>query len=76
MRTTNTETKEGLPLLKDIPWLGRLFGSVENTTNKTELMLFITPHIVSNTSDSKFVTNQMKSRLTDLKDTLDLASDG
>jgi hypothetical protein len=31
--------------------------------NQTELMLFITPHIISNTDDSNFVTEQFKKKL-------------
>jgi len=31
----------------DIPGLGFLFQKSEKTTNKTDLMIFITPHIVT-----------------------------
>jgi general secretion pathway protein D len=37
-----------LPLLGDLPLLGRLFGSDRNETNKTEIVLLITPRIVRN----------------------------
>lgn len=63
MRTTETKTIEGIPFLMDIPFLGRLFSTYGTTTNKTELMLFITPHIISNTEDSNFVTEQFKNKL-------------
>jgi len=67
MRTTEQETVEGIPFLKDIPFLGRLFGTHVNTTTQTELMLFITPHIISNTKDSSFITEQFKGKLGGLK---------
>ena len=34
------------PLLGDIPYLGNLFKRTENTENKTELLIFITPSIL------------------------------
>ena len=66
MRTTTNETVTGIPLLKDIPLLGRLFSTTDESLNKTELMLFITPHIISNTGDSKSVTNHFRRRLGNL----------
>jgi general secretion pathway protein D len=67
MRTTAKETVSGVPLLKDLPYLGRLFGSKNITLNKTELMIFITPHVISNSDDSEFVTREFKKRLSNLK---------
>lgn len=37
-----------VPLLGDIPFLGRLFSSEGNNKSKTEIMLLITPHIIRN----------------------------
>ena len=66
IRTTKTDTVEGIPFLMDIPWLGRLFSTHSTAINQTELMLFITPHIISNTKDSNFVTEQFKKKLGNL----------
>jgi general secretion pathway protein D len=63
MRTTETDTVEGIPFLMDIPWLGRLFSTHATSINQTELMLFITPHIISNTDDSNFITKQFQNKL-------------
>lgn len=38
-----------VPLLGDIPYLGRLFKSTINTQNKTELLIFVTPKLVAET---------------------------
>jgi len=70
MRSTATETIEGIPWLKDIPYLGWLFSTRGTITKKTELMLFITPHIISNASDSNFITDQFKKKLGNLKEKL------
>ena len=42
-----TESDSGVPFLKDIPLLGWLFKSQSKRNNKTELLIFITPKIVS-----------------------------
>lgn len=45
---TRTEvTKSGIPVLKDIPLFGKLFTSYKNVQSKTELVVFLTPTIIS-----------------------------
>ena len=40
-------TVKKVPLLGDIPLLGRLFSSHDSEDVKSELIIFITPHIIS-----------------------------
>ncbi len=43
------QTRNGkIPLLGDLPLLGPLFRSRKKTTVRTELVVFVTPHIVTN----------------------------
>jgi type IV pilus assembly protein PilQ len=44
-QTKSTDTSK-VPLLGDIPVLGRLFSSKREVDNKTELLIFITPRIM------------------------------
>lgn len=44
---SDTENDQGVPFLKDIPLFGHLFKSSTKTKNKTELLIFITPKVVS-----------------------------
>ena len=67
IRTRTEDNVQGVPYLMDIPYIGELFKSTERIVEKTELMIFITPHIISNTDDSNFVTEQFKSKLYNLK---------
>ena len=67
IRTDITESSEGLPWLREIPFIGKLFGTESRETKKTELMIFITPHIISNDEDSEFVTDQFRKRLGNIK---------
>jgi general secretion pathway protein D len=44
--------ESGIPLLKDIPWLGNLFKSSRRETSESELFLFLTPHIIATDDDA------------------------
>ncbi|MGQ9610300.1 MAG: secretin N-terminal domain-containing protein [bacterium] len=46
-----TETNNKVPILSSLPFIGRLFQRKEANSGKTELMVFITPHIISNPED-------------------------
>ncbi|MFC1594313.1 type IV pilus secretin PilQ [Candidatus Omnitrophota bacterium] len=41
------DTRKKVPILGDIPLLGLLFQKKEATTEKTDLLIFITPHIIT-----------------------------
>jgi type IV pilus assembly protein PilQ len=41
-----TDGSSGVPILKDIPYLGRLFRSTTKKRDRRELLIFITPRIV------------------------------
>ena len=44
-------TKKGLPVLMDLPLLGPLFGRTSDTITSTEIVIFLTPHIVGGHED-------------------------
>jgi type IV pilus assembly protein PilQ len=44
--TSVTITKTGIPLLVDLPLVGRLFGVTNRSETKRDLLILITPHIV------------------------------
>ncbi len=41
-----------LPLLGDIPWIGKLFRSVDKAQRNRELVAFITPHVIEHAEDA------------------------
>ena len=41
-----TRQKDKVPFLGDIPWLGTLFQSQQNISQKNNLMIFVTPTII------------------------------
>ena len=67
MRTDKSQVEVGIPGLMDIPYLGKLFSSENTTIKKTELMIFITPHIISTVDDSSIATREIRKRLSSIK---------
>jgi type IV pilus assembly protein PilQ len=49
-KTQNTESLEGLPGLRKVPILGLLFGAKTDSTEKQELLIFITTRIAKTAS--------------------------
>jgi type IV pilus assembly protein PilQ len=45
-QTTVSVTKSGLPVLVDLPIIGRLFGVTTRQETKRDLLILITPHII------------------------------
>jgi len=46
IKNVQTSERRGVPVLKDIPFLGRLFSSNSKADKKQELVIFVTPTIV------------------------------
>src|SRR5262249_17036341 len=70
IRETRSRSSDGIPLLSKIPIVGALFGTQSYNTDRTELVLIITPKIVSDTMQPRAVTQELKSKLPALKDGL------
>jgi len=51
LRDKETNDAEKIPLLGDIPILGRLFRRDKTSKEKTNLLIFLTPHIIKDESD-------------------------
>jgi len=60
------ETEWKIPLLGDIPLLGWLFKENKTVHNKTNMFIFITPHIIKNPADIARVTLTKEDELDDV----------
>ncbi|MBV8121838.1 MAG: type II secretion system secretin GspD [Alphaproteobacteria bacterium] len=58
-----TDNEGGIPYLKDIPGLGILFRSQMLSKTRTELLVFITPYVISNDSDAAAITRQFQEQM-------------
>jgi general secretion pathway protein D len=52
LKESESKTKRKFPLLGDIPLIGALFTSIDDTTIREELLVFITPVIVNRLDDN------------------------
>jgi len=53
----------GIPFLKDIPILGTLVSTQNNTRLRTELLVLITPHVVHDQRDARALTEDLRNQL-------------
>ncbi len=63
IKDDKTETVHKIPVLGDIPLLGKLFRRTDTRLEKTELMVFITPHVVYTDADADRVTAEQREKL-------------
>lgn len=73
--TNDTETVTGIPILSDIPGLGRLFSTKSKGVDRDELMIFIQPSIVNNEKSLSDLQLNMDNRY-DVSDESRLFADG
>ena len=72
---SNSTTVEhaGIPFLEEIPVLGNLFRTTTNNGTKTELMVLVTPHVVSDVTTARAVTEELRKKLPSVQYLLDHA---
>jgi len=61
------KTTSGIPLLSKIPVIGALFGFQSYETTRDELILLMTPHVISDQSSSDAVTREFKEKVEGMK---------
>ncbi|MEE9279628.1 MAG: type II secretion system secretin GspD [Myxococcota bacterium] len=62
VRETRTEQEDRVPLLGDIPILGRLFRTTSETVRKVSLLVVLTAHIVREPDDLERLTLEQRER--------------
>ena len=60
---TTSLGNQGIPWLKDVPILGLLSGSQNNTRQRTELLILITPHVIHDQRDARALTDDLRDHL-------------
>jgi general secretion pathway protein D len=72
IRETNRRSSAGLPLISKIPIIGAAFGSQNLERDRTELVLIITPRIISDTIQAREATDELRRKLPSLEGWLPL----
>jgi len=60
IQESDSTTSSGIPYLHRIPVIGAVFGNKSRSTSRTELIVFLTPHVI-------YDTNQLAEASEDLK---------
>ena len=64
--TKTSERQTGIPILKDIPWIGKwLFGKVEQSEDRKELLVFMTPYVLDDAESAQVEALRRKKTLSD-----------
>jgi len=63
MQDNNTETVNKVPILGDIPLLGMAFRRTQTSKDKTELIIFLTPHVVEGKTQLQKLTNNESNKM-------------
>jgi general secretion pathway protein D len=65
--TTKSNSKSGIPLLKDIPGLGYLFRSTADTSERVELVVLIHPTVLPTPESAALVATHERNKLPGVK---------
>ena len=63
VQETQTIVHNGIPILDQIPVMGKAFGWNDNSIDRTELILFIRPQIITNGADASVVAEELRSKM-------------
>lgn len=73
IRDNNSNGSSGLPLLSSIPVIGGLFGAKNSSTNRTELLVVLTPRVVRSDQEIRDVSEEVRDKLKGLSGFKNLA---
>jgi len=71
IKNNRSSGRQGVPVLHDLPLIGDLFGTSTVNTDRTELIVMITPRVVRSEMDVRSVGRELRDRMKTL-DTLQL----
>jgi general secretion pathway protein D len=63
IRTSHTLSKNGVPILQDIPGLGAIFRSTSKNKDRSELVVFLRPTILRTPRDAAILASKERTRL-------------
>jgi general secretion pathway protein D len=63
IRETTISSNGGIPILKDIPFLGALFSTTNKALSKTELIVTLTPKVIMNPRQAFEVSRELRNKI-------------
>lgn len=70
-----SKTISGVPFLSRIPIFGYFFSDTRNSKKKTELIILITPHVVTNINEAAVISREFKEKVSQIKKLLNKSED-
>ncbi len=67
IRDKRTNSEGGVPFIYKIPVLGSLFGETENGNERVELVIVLTPRVITSAEDALRITRDFRTRMQGLK---------
>ena len=67
IQDSKTSVVSGIPFLDRLPYVGGFFGSKSYNTSRTELIVFLTPHVIYDTTQISDATEEIKQQMRVLK---------
>jgi general secretion pathway protein D len=68
---TRQVTQSGVPILQDLPLLGGLFRTRGDSRQRTELAIFITPHVVMNDQQADSLLRRQRDKFQGAREAID-----
>jgi general secretion pathway protein D len=67
IRETRSAGESGVPILSRIPVMGALFGFQKRVVNRSELMLLLTPYVITSIEEADLITQEFQDKLSIIK---------
>jgi general secretion pathway protein D len=61
-----SKTSSQIPVLGDLPGIGAMFANRDNSIQKTELIILITPRVVRDGAESRLVTEEYRRKMSNV----------
>jgi general secretion pathway protein D len=63
VQETQNTVHSGIPILDQIPVVGKAFSSNDGSVARTELIIFMRPQIIQNGADASVVAEELRSKM-------------
>ena len=63
---TDTDSQSGIPLLSSVPVLGKLFGNTTKHRDRQEIIVLITPRVITNPDEAQDLTREYEQKFESL----------
>ena len=63
IQDSQTNNESGIPGLRNIPFIGKLFGQTTDDSRRTELLVLITPRVVHSRVEARDITEEFRRKL-------------